>query len=218
MARPDGDFVIGLGEVGRGLVTVLDCPGRDVHPVAYRADTLHIAYPWFDGFIDQTRRYAAEHEATLVVVHSTVPVGTCDPEGWVHSPVRGRHPHLARDLVKFDKFFGGARAGEVSWPGPAVYCTQAAETEAAKLWELAAFGLQVRLCQAVYEYSADRGLSPGVVYRLFGETHNEGVAPHLVKPILDYMPGPIGGHCVAAGMALLDHPLADLLSDDVILR
>src|SRR5690606_41623746 len=38
----------------------------------------------------------------------------CDPHGWVHSPVRGRHPNLAPSLRTFTKHFGGRRAAEAA--------------------------------------------------------------------------------------------------------
>lgn len=206
------DLVIGMGEVGRALVEVLGCEGRDIAPTYDHADTIHIAYPYHDDFTDLVEAHAVEHAASLVVVHSTVPVGTCDPFGWVHSPVRGRHPDLAEALVTFPKFAGGRRAHEFTWPGPVVYCPTAADTEAAKLWELVTFGIQVRICQQITEWSKDNGVDPDIVYRQFAETHNQGVAamgyPNVIKPVLDYVPGAIGGHCITENAALLDHPLA----------
>jgi hypothetical protein len=212
-----GELVVGMGEVGQALTQVLGCPGRDIEPSGLVAGTLHIAYPWSESFVEDTLGYVYEHEADLVIVHSTVPVGTCDQYGWVHSPVRGRHPNLFEALTTFVKFAGGRRAGEMRWPGKLETTALAATTEAAKLWELAAFGLQVRLCQAVYEYSDAHGLNADVVYRQFAETHNEGVVamgyPEVVKPVLDYVPGPIGGHCVTENMGLLDHPVAGLVAE-----
>src|SRR5690606_41264469 len=104
---PTRHLVIGAGEVGTALHTVLNtrdvCEIRDVDPIDYRADVIHIAFPWSDAFVEHVQRYAAEHGAELVVVHSTVPVGTCDANGWVHSPVRGRHTNLVGGLRKFVK-------------------------------------------------------------------------------------------------------------------
>src|SRR5690606_40778498 len=68
---------------------------RDFHVTGVQTCALPI--------FEHVQRYAAEHGAELVVVHSTVPVGTCDANGWVHSPVRGRHPNLVGGLRKFVK-------------------------------------------------------------------------------------------------------------------
>jgi hypothetical protein len=210
------EVIVGMGEVGLALAQVLDVAHtRDIEPGdPIDADVLHVAFPWSDGFVDACLDYESEYNAGLVVVHSTVPVGTCDPHGWVHSPVRGRHPHLAESLRVFTKHAGGARAAEFVWPFELQIHDRAAETEAGKLWELVQFGLQVRITQAIYEWSAAGGLDPDVVYRQFAETYNAGcerVAPQFVRPVLDYVPGPIGGHCVAQNSRLIDHPLIDLI-------
>ena len=136
-------MIIGMGEVGRALSTYLRMEGRDVEPNGAKAATIHIAYPYQPGFAEQVTDHADEHEASLVVVHSTVPVGTCDPHGWVHSPVRGQHP------ISFEattKTFGGALGflAAAQWPGSVRVYPTARLTEAGKLFELAQYGLQVR--------------------------------------------------------------------------
>jgi hypothetical protein len=119
-------------------------------------------------------------------------------------------------LTSFVKFFGGARAHEAArvWPGPSKVADLAAETEAAKLWELTQFGIQVRITQAIYEWCEEKGLDADVVYRQMAETYNQGYQKlgdeQFTRPVLDYVPGPIGGHCVVPGVEMLDHPLVRL--------
>lgn len=92
---------------------------------------------------------------------------------------------------------------------------RAVETEAGKLWELVQYGLQVRVCQAIHEWCMARGLDPDVVYRQFAEEYNAGYATlgyrRFVRPVLDYVPGPIGGHCVARNAPMIDHPIAEVV-------
>ena len=215
-------YVIGLGEVGTALTQVLECEGADVEAATGPADqldidTLHIAYPWSDSFVADTYRYSFLYSPTLIVVHSTVPVGTCDPPNWVHSPVRGQHPNLTNALKTFIKPFGGPRAPEAAaqWPGSSFTTAIAAETEAGKLWELAQFGIQVRINQAIYEWCEEKGLDPSAVYDMFAFSYNMGYIDmgkdKFVRPVLEYVPGEIGGHCVVPGAKLLDHPLIDLI-------
>lgn len=214
-------LVVGAGQVGAAVHTVLsrahDVAIRDVAQTGHSADVLHVCFPWSDGFAAVVKGYADHHGAGLVVVHSTVPVGTCDPHGWVHSPVRGRHPHLADGLLAFTKHFGGPLAGEAApafeAAGVDVACHPlAAETEAGKLWELVQFGLQVKVEQEIHRWCGRMGLDPDVVYREFADSYNEGYRAtglgQFVRPVLEHMPGPIGGHCVRQCAALLDHPLA----------
>jgi len=214
-------LVIGMGEVGTALAEVLDCPGVDIEPVpdVCQPDIIHVAYPHSPSFVDVTRHYERVHQPGLVVVHSTVPVGTCDRYGWVHSPVRGRHPNLSVSLTAFVKQFGGSRAWEAAeiWPGPVDVTELAANTEAAKLFELAQFGLQVRVAQSVYDYCELHGLNPDIVYGRSAEIYNQGYSKlgddRFVRPVLDHVAGPIGGHCVVQNVGLLDHPIAGLVTE-----
>lgn len=219
-------LVVGAGEVGTAVHTVLSRTHhtsiRDVEPVNVTADVLHICIPWSPSFIAHVRTCQVMHEASLVVVHSTVPVGTCDAEGWVHSPVRGRHPHLVEGLDAFVKHFGGREAALAakSFAACGVHVElhdRAAECEAAKLWELVQFGVQVKIEQAIHDWCTERGIDPDEVYRRFAETYNHGYQQlgeeKFVRPILEHMPGPIGGHCVRQNAALIDHPLAEWVAE-----
>lgn len=215
-------LVIGAGEVGRALATVLDAPLRDITPTGpSQADVLHICIPYTPAaFADQVRAYAVSYGADLVVVHSTVPVGTCDPHGWVHSPVRGRHPDLAEGLRVFTKFFGGGRAADAAKAfadaGIDTRTTPlAATTESGKLWELTQFGLQVAVEKAIHAWSTENGVDFDVVYTEMARTYNDGYAAlgedRFLRPVLEHVPGPIGGHCVLAGARLIDHPVGDFV-------
>ena len=130
-------MIIGMGEVGRALSEFLGMPGRDIEPDGGPADVIHIAYPWTPDFEEQVWTHADEHDASLVIVHSTVPVGTCDPHLWVHSPVRGKHPNLTDAFRVTAKPFGGAHAREAArtWPGKTRVFETARVTEAGKLWD-----------------------------------------------------------------------------------
>jgi hypothetical protein len=214
--------IIGAGEVGEALAAVLgDAHLRDIEPTGPdTADVLHICFPCGIGFVDHVRDYERAYGARLVIVHSTVPVGTCDPNGWVHSPVRGRHPNLVESLRLFVKFFGGARADQAAQQfkelGVPVQATElAATTEAGKLWELTQYGVQVAVEKAIHAYCSRAGLDFGLVYAGFARTYNRGYAylglEHLTRPVLEHMSGPVGGHCVLMGSELLDHELGDLV-------
>ena len=216
--------VVGAGQVGAAHANVLtDAYLRDIEPSGpAHADVLHIAYPWDPAFSDVTRTYQRDYHADLVIVHSTVPVGTCDPDGWVHSPVRGRHPDLTTALKTFVKHVGGAHAAAAAElfadAGiPTHVHPRAADLEAGKLWELVQFGVQVRVCQQIHDWCVEQGVDFDVVYRQMAESYCEGYwrlgQPQFVRPVLEHVPGPIGGHCVVPGAAMLDHPLARMVTD-----
>ena len=217
---------MGAGEVGTAVHAVLSRAHpttlRDVDPVEAEADVLDVCIPWSSEFVESVAAYAIEHRARMVVVHSTVPVGTCDRQGWVHSPIRGRHPHLEEGVATFVKHFGGLGAEEAALDWKACEVTtavhpRAAETEAGKLWELAQFGLQVRVQKAIRAWCTERGLDPDVVYGSFAHTYNSGYealgATHFVRPVLKHVPGDIGGHCVVPMSHLLDHAITDIVRE-----
>lgn len=212
-------LVIGAGEVGRALGAVLDCDVVDVHTEHDFDDEyeiLHIAFPWMEDFLEEVTRYQRIHNADVVVVHSTVPVGTCDPMDWIHSPVRGRHPDLEQGIRTFVKPMGGenfdnlarARFAFASEGVEVRIAPNARTTEVGKLLELAQYGAEVRMQKEAYWICREYGVDPEQAYRFHGMEYNDGFEDlgdeRFVKPILSEMPGPIGGHCVAPGTGLLD--------------
>lgn len=218
-------LVIGSGEVGTAIYAVLRDAGAQVHlrdtePLNLSAGVLHICYPWSPTFTEDTLEYARHHLASLVIVHSTVPPGTCDPYNWVHSPVRGRHPELEDGIRAFTKHVGGYYAEHaaklLSDVGLRVQVHEhAAETEAGKVWELIQFGLQVMIEQQVHDWCDRYGLNATEVYSDFARTYNDGYATlgehQFIRPILDHVPGPIGGHCVIQNATMVDHQLSHQL-------
>lgn len=242
-------LVLGAGEVGRALYKVLsDQYGegengtaiQDLGGSGVRANVLHVCYPYgprpeqhqrctapdhTDSFIQSVQHDVQDHQddvksSGLVIVHSTVPVGICDGAGWVHSPVRGRHPQLVDGLLNFIKHFGGRRAAEAAeWFDACGIVTMvheyARDTEAGKLWELVQYGMQIRIEKAIHEWCQKSGVDFKIAYTLFAETYNDGYMrrhPEFIRPVIAHMPGPIGGHCVTAASPLLSHPLAELVS------
>lgn len=223
------NLVVGQGEVGKALLEVLrlgypDTTGIDIGGEIPQADWVHIAFPWSSDFLEEVGRYQQETGGTIIV-HSTVPVGTCDPNGWVHSPVRGRHPDLAQSLLLFVKFVGcedEKLATRVAYLlrtcGISVeVLPDAKTTEAGKLWELAQFGVAVLLEKQIARFCEDHAIPRAIVYERFAQTYNEGYASmgegRFVRPVLDHEEGPIGGHCIIPSMDLLNDRVADWVWD-----
>lgn len=203
--------VIGNGEIGKGISEVLGCPAFDVEGPDKEYDVIHICYPFSDDFEALTEDYEVRCNAELVVVHSTVPVGTCDKNEWVHSPVRGRHPHLAESIRKFTKFFGGKHAKTAAelFPCPAVVTDKAKNTEAMKLWDTTIYGLNILIEKEIHKYCEENGVDFDIVYTQANQTYNEGYEllgePQFKKYILKHMEGEIGGHCVLPNFELLNN-------------
>ena len=185
---------------------------------------MHVAIPFSPTFVVDVKRYMGKYLRTdgLVIVHSTVPVGTTMQLGGgsVHSPIRGVHPNLEAGVRTFAKYFGGPRAQEAAdifvAAGIETRAVPLAETtEAAKLWCTTAYGLQILIEKAIHAYCEEHELDFEVVYAFWTQSYNEGYVAlgmsHVQRPVLKHVPGRIGGHCVIPNARLLKHWLGDLL-------
>lgn len=209
------NLVIGLGEIGKAIQAVLSCDGIDKNDTApkMKYDIIHICIPWSDAFVDVVIGYQEQFNPEVTVIHSTVPIGTSDALGAVHSPVRGVHPNLEQGVRQFVKFFGGKDAlipAQVFLErGVKVQTTgDARNTEAGKIWSTTQYGAQILLQKEIYEFCEKHGLDFDVVYTKFNRTYNQGYdelgLTQFCRPVLKNYPGPIGGHCVVPNCHLIN--------------
>lgn len=212
-------LIVGHGEVGKSLHSVLarldkcfyyDLTGGDWNkePV----DVVHICIPFTDAeeFAKEVEKW--KKVVKLVIVHSTVPVGTCDALEVIHSPICGVHPNLAEGIKTFVKYFGGKNAylgaeifrrfGIKTW-----VFDEARTTEAMKLWSTTQYGRLIMLEKEIYEWCKENKLDFDDVYTRSNKDYNEGYVklkmPQVVRPYLKHMDGPIGGHCIVPNAKLL---------------
>jgi len=218
-------LVIGLGEVGTALHSVLG--GK--YPVFTKdlggesdissAQILHIAFPYDRNFTYEVKRYIGKYAPGLVIVYSTVPIGTCNKIGEkiVHSPVEGRHPNLADSLLKFPRWLGCSDLESLEiargvWEplNPKIRTLGASEhSEWLKLRSTAKYGVNI----AWTDYEARISEKLGMDFeelQLFDTDYNEFYKddPAIQRYILDPPNGEIGGHCIRENSILLDrqHP------------
>ncbi len=238
-------IIIGLGEVGHALQSILECDGYDINPNVPGSLTkqqiesgrmyqvLHIAFPFIgyesepaeQWFFYCVARFAAQFCSDLIIIHSSVPVGTTDKceeitgIPCVHSPVRGVHPDLEKGIRTFVKFFGGGASHTAAAifreKGIKTMMTSCArETEALKLWDTTIYGWNILLQKEIERYCRENGLDFKMVYTVANATYNDGYAalgrPEYAKYILKHVPGPIGGHCVRENWELLESPISDI--------
>ena len=221
-------LVLGLGEIGRPLLEVLsrvhrvegiDLPARDVRgPV----EMLHVCYPGeIEDFPGITVAYVQRYGPEIVVIHSTVPVGTTRAlqervgKPVVHSPVRGKHVRMAQELISYTKWVGSADrlAAEkverhLQAAGMKTRRMGSAEaTELAKLTETTYFGLLISFAQDVERMARQVGAPYEEVIGFYEEIG--------YLPPVRYFPGVIGGHCVMPNIALLKRTFQSRLLDAI---
>ena len=187
-------LVIGLGEVGSAIRNILDCDGYDPYKEGGTLngpyDMVHICFPWQAEFVKEVRRYTGSGKAKHVVIHSSVPIGTCDAEGWTHSPVRGVHPNLEEGIRTFVKYFGGQGAELAAHVfddlGIKTKTFETARTtEAAKLLDTTQYGLMIMIEKRIHEWCERNNVRFDLVYNEFNRTYNTGYIqlgmPHVVR-------------------------------------
>lgn len=213
-------LVVGCGEVGRALMSVLDAPGHDPFAgltASGECELLHVCIPYSERFSDYVIEYRKLFNAKIVVIHSTVPIGTSDLLNANHSPIRGRHPNLAESIRSFVKYVGGPDALQISIELSVcgiscVVVNSARDTEAGKLLDLMQFAASIALEKEIHEFCERNGLDFAIVYRDFNQTYNYGYSKigdvNFVRPVLDHIPGPIGGHCVVQNMKHIESETA----------
>jgi UDP-N-acetyl-D-mannosaminuronate dehydrogenase len=219
--------VVGLGEVGRPLLEVIeraghDAVGIDIAPVELPApgslDVVHLCFPFeIDDFVGEAQRYIELLEPKLTVINSTVAVGTTrrvhDRVGRLlaHSPVRGKHARMADELLRYTKFIGpideaSGRAAAEHFESLGVSTTtlsSAEATELAKLSETTYFAVMIAWAQEVERLCDRIGVDYDEVVSIYDEID--------FFPRVKYFPGVIGGHCVLPNIEILkrvdDSPL-----------
>lgn len=217
-------LIIGYGEIGKAVQKVFNCDYKDKQDKELKEsyDILHICIHYGVKFETIVESYRKKFNAKYVVVHSTVPVGTCEKLGVLHSPVTGVHPHLYKSLKTFTKFISGKDAEVVAeefekYGIKTSISSDSSNTEAGKLFGLLIYGINVLLEKEVYAYCEKNNLDYDVVYTQFVKMYNNGYAKMNMKHIkmyeLKHQPSGIGGHCVMENSPLLNTPFSKFLDD-----
>jgi len=208
--------IVGLGEVGRPLLEItksryqtfgvdLDQPA----PVS-RCDVMHVCFPFESGeFVRHVVGYINQYRPALTVINSTVAPGTTrkiaveSGTAVVHSPVRGKHVRMQKELLHYVKFIGaldqpsGQRAvqhfEELGIKTRLLMSPEASEV--AKHTETTYFGLMIAWAQEVERYCTKLGAIYDEVVSFYDEIK--------FFPPVKYFPGVIGGHCVMPNIAIL---------------
>lgn len=218
-------IIIGIGEVGEGLYEILTkqyvVNTLDRHSFSSFSsssswsteyDFMHICFRYSEEFVEQVKKYQEEFKPQFTIVHSTVPVGTCRQLGAVHSPVVGQHPFMAEGIRTFPKMLGGEQASEVAdyfrRAGLKVVLFDKSETtEAAKLFLTEYYRECINFAKRVKNYAENFDLSFSEIYTIPNIIYNEGYKKlgyeEFIRPILQPIMVPTGGHCVEPNSKLI---------------
>jgi hypothetical protein len=221
-------LIVGYGEIGNALYSIL----KEFYPVEvldigctrienYSPYVMHICFPCFNQreFIKEVNRYKKIYKPKFVVIHSTVPVGTCSKLKAIHSPVEGLHPHLKKSILTFTKFLSGKDADKVAdyfrRVGIKVYITDKSETtEYMKIMSTTFYGLMIEFHKQV-KSDCDKLNIPFELFTIWNKNYNESYErlgyPEYKKPLLVPIMGNIGQHCVLPNSHLLKNDFTEFL-------
>jgi len=212
-------LVIGLGEVGKPLYTILkkqdaEIVGIDIEPVSIDrpAGIMHVCFPFRNStqFQSAVVEYARKYRPRTIVINSTVvPGATRGIERetgipCVYSPVRGKHTKMVDDLYLYVKFVAGVSAEAAArvqehfraagLKSETISTPEALEL--AKVLETTYFGLLIAWAQEMNRFAETMNADYLEIGKFFTEI------AYLPKVL--FQPGVIGGHCVMANIELLE--------------
>lgn len=225
-------LVIGNGEIGSAVYNVLKQRSSELSSIAtdikdenfndvvnQRAKTIHICFPYSRTFIDDVVNYAKQTEAELIIIHSTVAVGTTKliesrvDTYVVHSPVQGQHPDLTDSILYFKKLVGtwsniAFHDVQIEFPNlKLIHIKNSDATELGKILSTSYYGVCIAWHREMKKFCDKFGVEFDDAVTTMNEVYNEGYAkfkPNVIRPILTPPTGSIGGHCVVQNARLLE--------------
>lgn len=197
-------LVIGLGSVGKALLKIVSesrfykVSGLDKEKeIVEKTDIIHICYPYSDNFIKGTISYIDRFCPKLVIIESTVLPGTTRKihektnAHVCHSPIRGQHNNLYRDIKRYSKYVGAVNRSVFNMArehferiGIKVNSIQQPEyTELIKLLDVCQYGILIAWAQEAEKICKRFGVSHDLL-RDFGEETQKlyGLRPDIYPP------------------------------------
>ena len=229
--------ILGNGEVGKSIAKFYKKPyikDLDKDNFPKQLDVLNVCLPYSNDFVKTVKDAIKKHNAQLVIIHSTVKVGTTKAIGYrfcVHSPVRGIHPNLYQGLKTFTKYIGADFAGagrlvaehfiEIGMKPKVIYKSKT--TELAKLLSTTYYAHCIAFHSYANKLCEQEHLNFNTVMGEWNNSYNAGYMelgkPEVIRPIL-YPPQDdvIGGHCQIPNAEMLEAQFGRDLLLDTILR
>ncbi|MEM2236727.1 MAG: GDP-mannose dehydrogenase [Nitrososphaerota archaeon] len=225
--KSDTVLVIGLGEVGRPLYEILSEKFSNVYgydldsnktinsidDVKPPVDILHIAYPFkeLNQFLDTALSYITMLNPSLVIIHSTVALGTTralqsrTSSKVAYSPVRGKHPLMKDHMAFWTKWVAAVNHAALNHAkehleraGFRVRVSQEPESlELAKLWETVYRAIMIASWHEAHRIAMRFGADLDTVAEFVSEVHE------VLKDRPIYYPDVIGGHCLIQNTEIL---------------
>lgn len=225
-------LVIGKGQVGSALYEVIK-PHHETYIKDIEAleldgvEVLQICYPEHETFKQTTLDYIKQYNPSLVIINSSISVGTTRKIGQdiVYSPVRGRHPKLASDMKIYSKFVfcedveANKRATDY-FESCGLNVQSFPDTFAGEILKLISnvhMGVEIAWRQEVERLLKNLKIDP-YIYEEWEDTYSKGYIEsqdfNLIRPSMS--PAPIGGHCILPCTEILASQYPSKILDFII--
>lgn len=223
------DLIVGYGEIGQAVLHYFHGCVKDLEYSNWNGEDIecmHICFPYSEDFIEQVKENILLFKPKYVVIHSTVPIGTCSQISpfVVHSPVSGIHPNLVESLRTFTKFLGCADentlaevADHFRRAGLTIYTFDKPETtELMKILCTTNYGLNIEFTKEVKRL-CDKYNVPFEAFTLWNNNYNASYEklghPEYHRYNLVPLMKKIGAHCVLPNCELLDSAFTKLVKE-----
>ncbi len=222
MSKKDGAKIgiLGYGEVGQAIAEFYRNPRiKDLKrdDGLKEVEILHICLPWMKDFVKIVKKEIKSIKPKLVIIHSTIPVGTTKKIGGmvVHSPIRGVHPHLYKGIKTFVKYIGAdnKKAGKIakkhleSLGIKTKVFMPSITTEIGKLLDTTYYGLIIAWHGEMKKLCDKYGINFEKAVTDFNQTYNEGYKKlgktNVIRPVLYPPKKGITGHCIIENTQIL---------------
>lgn len=215
--------ILGCGEIGSSITKICKEAGYEVliRELKYdqiagdRITYLHVNIPEKNNkqFINTIVKNIQETKPKLTIINSSTTPGTTRKIFLqthlpiIHSPVIGVHPNLYESIkYLFPKIIGPVNKQSLDLAREhfrklgvqILEYDRAEESEAAKLLDLVYYAWNIIFCKWVDSICKELGYNFAQVYTKHNQIYNAGYSkllPHVIRPVLVPIPGPIGGHC-----------------------
>lgn len=234
--------VLGVGQVGEAIVEIFRKKFRVFRKdIRYdnlknkKIEVLHVCIPYSKKFTEIVKNQAKLNKPNLIIIHSTVRPGTTleifskVKIPTVHSPIMGTHENMANYILKFKKFIGpvnkkSALLAQKHFSKIGVrtkILRKPLESEIGKLLDTTYYGWNIVFSKLVWELCKKLNLNFDIVYKDFNNVYNQGYKqskPNVIRPVLKYIEGPIGGHCVLPNVKILDEYLSTPIAKTILIQ
>ena len=215
-------LVVGIGQIGSAVLRVLseekyNVYSRDLNNEHIKADIdiLHICFPYSEDFVKEVKKYRVKYKPQLVIIYSTVPVGTTKSiKHAVHSPIEGKHPRLYYSVKAGIRWIGyndneDKMLAQKIWGAITRY--QSVEdsdwTEFLKLASTSKYGINIVWANYMDKVSKHLCMPYDYVKRWdqdYNALYSMLKMRSIRKFVLDPPGGVISGHCIVPNAELLD--------------